>query len=357
MEGQQEYSIKRTGNGVRTALFIILAVLLLGTVLYSRGNSIVVVEGETEARYYTFSRTVGDFISEAGIMAEPHDRLVPDLETKLQDGTVIMIKRALPVTLVVDHTEQECWTHARDVSAFLRERGIMLGMGDHVKPGFAYALQPDDRVEVTRASVEYFRQREPIPFETVRMTNANLDRGIVKVKQEGMEGEKELVIAVIEQEGGAVSHNLLAEHVVREPVPRVLEYGENSVLARGGRTFEFTRTLEVEATAYCPGTPGSGCPLDARGHALCTGSFNDGYTFTGTRAAAGDGSLENPHIIAVDPAVIPLYALVYLDGYGFAHALDRGGAIKGLTIDLLFDHHADALKFGRRQVKVYLLHD
>lgn len=144
------------------------------------------------------------------------------------------------------------------------------------------------------------------------------------------------------------------EPAVRKPVSRMREYPVNTLVSRGGYAFEFARSFYVEATAYCPGTPGSGCPLDELGNAFCTGTYNDGYTASGKRAAAGDGSLENPHIIAVDPAVIPFNSLVYLDGYGFARALDRGGAIEGLRIDILFDRHAEAVQFGRRQVIVYL---
>jgi len=143
-------------------------------------------------------------------------------------------------------------------------------------------------------------------------------------------------------------------YAIRESIPRMRGHKENALPSRGGYNFEFARSFYVEATAYCPGTPGSGCPLDEQGHSLCTGSYNDGYTATGNSSAAGGGSLENPHIIAVDPAVIPLYSLVYVEGFGFARALDRGGAIQGLRIDILFDRHADAAKFGRRQVKIYL---
>jgi 3D (Asp-Asp-Asp) domain-containing protein len=151
-----------------------------------------------------------------------------------------------------------------------------------------------------------------------------------------------------------VEEYLDVAYAIEESTPRRRGYKENTLPSRSGYNFDYVRSFYVGATAYCPGTPGSGCPLDEQGRSLCTGSYNDGYTATGSRAAAGDGSLENPHIIAVDPAVIPLYSLIYLEGYGFARALDRGGAIRGLRIDILFDRHADAVKFGRRQVKVYL---
>ena len=348
----EEHKIGKKGKVI---IFMLLSAMLLSASLLSLGKSVVLVEGEVEENYYTFSRTVDEFITESGVQLQPQDRLLPAAEKQLKDGDTIFVRRALPITLAADGQEQQSWTHANDVNEFLQEKGIIIGDGDRITPGFTHVLQPGDRVEVMRASVEYMRQREPIPYDTVRLNNTDLDRGIVKVKQEGTDGEKELVIAVVEQADGLVFHNVLSEYVISEPVPRILEYGENTLLARGGRNFEFSEALYMEATAYCPGTHGSGCPLNERGHAYCTGSYNDGYTFTGTKAVAGDGSLENPHIIAVDPAIIPLYSLVYLEGYGYAHALDRGGAIKGLIIDLLFDRHEDALSFGRRQVKVYLL--
>jgi 3D (Asp-Asp-Asp) domain-containing protein len=47
-----------------------------------------------------------------------------------------------------------------------------------------------------------------------------------------------------------------------------------------------------------------------------------------------------------------------LDGssdYGFAIAEDTGGAIKGYKIDLFYNSNAEAMRFGRRDVKVYIL--
>ncbi|MDQ7861221.1 3D domain-containing protein [Peribacillus frigoritolerans] len=41
-------------------------------------------------------------------------------------------------------------------------------------------------------------------------------------------------------------------------------------------------------------------------------------------------------IIAVDPSVIPMGSKVYVEGYGYAVAADKGGAIKGNRIDVFF---------------------
>jgi 3D (Asp-Asp-Asp) domain-containing protein len=88
--------------------------------------------------------------------------------------------------------------------------------------------------------------------------------------------------------------------------------------------------LAFEATGYC------NCRK-------CCGK-SDGITASGTQAHRGT--------IAVDPEVIPLGTQVYIQGVGEFRAEDTGGAIKDRRIDIWFSAHAEALKFGRKMVRV-----
>ena len=100
-----------------------------------------------------------------------------------------------------------------------------------------------------------------------------------------------------------------------------------------------TETISLgtfKLTAYCPG-------------ACCCGKWADGYTYTGTKAAAG-------RTIAVDPDVIPLGSIVLINGHAYV-AEDIGGAIDGNRIDVFFDSHQDALDFGVKSATVYILQD
>ena len=72
-----------------------------------------------------------------------------------------------------------------------------------------------------------------------------------------------------------------------------------------------------------------------------------GYTATGLPLRRG--------MIAVDPLIIPLGTQVYVMGYGRASAQDTGSAIKGNIIDLAFNSRGEALRWGRRRVRVYIL--
>lgn len=69
-----------------------------------------------------------------------------------------------------------------------------------------------------------------------------------------------------------------------------------------------------------------------------------GVTRSGTAATAG-------RTIAVDPDVIPLGAEVVIDGKTYI-AEDTGGAIKGYTVDIYCESHAEAVEKGVYQTEI-----
>jgi 3D (Asp-Asp-Asp) domain-containing protein len=86
-------------------------------------------------------------------------------------------------------------------------------------------------------------------------------------------------------------------------------------------------------TAYCP------C-------VKCCGK-SDGITASGVKAVEGVTVAMNKSI--------PFGTKIYIDGVGERIVQDRGGAIKGNKIDLYFDSHDDALKWGRQTKQVTIL--
>jgi 3D (Asp-Asp-Asp) domain-containing protein len=83
-------------------------------------------------------------------------------------------------------------------------------------------------------------------------------------------------------------------------------------------------------TAYC------GC-------AKCCGK-TDGITASGTHVTAG-------RTIAA-PKEIPFGTQIIINGHTYT-VEDRGGAIKGNRIDIYFDTHEEALKFGVQYVEIF----
>ncbi len=353
---KEEYKGKNRKRKKMIATFFFLFAVLVVTCFYIlQWKTVVIIDGEEKKRFSTFSRTIGELLEEKDLGVGVYDKVIPGKNEKIRNRNPIIIKRAFPVTLIVDGKEQKVWTHSPTVAEFLQETGLYLGDEDAVFPAMDEFLTPRQTVKVIRVIREKQIEKESVPFSTIRVTNPQLDQGLVRVTSEGSEGIRENIIESVRCDGEEISREIISSQVVKEPVERVLEYGINSPFSRSGRTHEFEKVIEVNATAYCPGTPGSGCPVDERGASHCTGFNNDGYTSTGIIAVAGEGTLANPHIIAVDPSVIPLKSLVFIEGYGFARAEDTGSAINGSSIDLLFNQHHDAYMFGRKTLKVYIL--
>ena len=61
------------------------------------------------------------------------------------------------------------------------------------------------------------------------------------------------------------------------------------------------------------------------------------------------GEIASNMTVAVDPNVIPLGSLLYLEGYGVKIAQDTGSAVKGNVIDIYFNNHKDAQNVGRQK--------
>lgn len=88
------------------------------------------------------------------------------------------------------------------------------------------------------------------------------------------------------------------------------------------------------------------------------GEFNfTHYAETGYRTATGHKPLKG-RTIAVDPKVIPLNSIVYIESLGYFVAEDTGGAIKGKKIDIYVKDKNLALKLGtlnNKKLSVYIL--
>jgi 3D (Asp-Asp-Asp) domain-containing protein len=98
---------------------------------------------------------------------------------------------------------------------------------------------------------------------------------------------------------------------------------------------DIVKGLNVVATAYTNDLKSIGS------------RYFDGKTATMTRVRWG--------VVAVDPRVIPLGSKIYIENMGWFSAEDTGGKVKGKKIDIFYPTRKQALKFGKRRLKVFVL--
>ena len=96
---------------------------------------------------------------------------------------------------------------------------------------------------------------------------------------------------------------------------------------------------EFKLTAYCP------CEI-------CCGVWANNRPNGIVYGAIGE-ELTEGYSIAVDPNVIPYRAEVVINGNVYK-AQDCGGAIKSNSIDIYFEEHDEALKFGVQYAEVFV---
>ena len=101
--------------------------------------------------------------------------------------------------------------------------------------------------------------------------------------------------------------------------------------------------IDAVATAYCP------CEICCGKWAL---NRPDGIVYTASGAIAEEGVT-----IAADWSVYSPGTILYIEGIGERTVQDRGGAIRGQKIDVFFNSHEDALRFGRQEVRIKVISD
>lgn len=181
---------------------------------------------------------------------------------------------------------------------------------------------------------------EKIPYPTRHVLDRKILYGKQVVVQKGKSGLLKKRVKFVYENGVKVEDVVLSETLIQKPVPEVVAKGTIFVMASRAKwkyppKKQVKKIIEMTATAYSPFYSG--------GHPI-------GQTRSGTKAGYG--------VVAVDPKVIPLGTYLFIPGYGYAKALDTGGAIKGKRIDLCYDTLEEVKEFekkGPRKVKVYVL--
>ncbi len=238
-------------------------------------------------------------------------------------------------------TYSDYWRTTKSWSKYLGG-AVVLGVGTTVLyvPEFSFphiydnagsalweetAAVPASRSEVMEVNVQI--EDYTVPYETEYQESQDLLPGMSRVEQEGIEGSRRKVIRTVSI-GGEEDRQMIYQFQLASPKKKVIV--QNSQPVTGEQLdinkLNISRSFQGEATAY---------------------------TYTGYCTASG--LYPRVGLVAVDPGVIPLGTMLYIEGYGYAVAADTGGAIKGHIIDVFFNTVKECVDWGRRPVQIYIL--
>ena len=129
------------------------------------------------------------------------------------------------IFIEVDGRRQALTTPATTVREALAEANITLDPLDKVNPDLYAQLELGLVIVVTRVTEKIDVEREIIPFERQTIVNEALASGETRLAQLGANGEAELSIRVIYEDGLEVGRTEVSRRVVIEPAPEILVTG------------------------------------------------------------------------------------------------------------------------------------
>jgi len=230
------------------------------------------------------------------------------------------------VILEFDGKVQRVLTTASDVEEFLKINNISLDNNDLVTPNVSTKITEGLSIKITEVNEKELVLKEEIPYEKVYRNDNSLTNGQLKVIQKGKSGIKTKKYLITYHDNIEHKRELIEEKILSPSIPEIIARGTKQTVQRAGKSLDVKKTFLMKASAY---------------------------THTGSKTSTGVWPKKG--IVAVDPKVIPLGSKLYIDGYGFATAQDVGTAIKGNRIDLFMETKNEAMRWGYRTVKVFIL--
>ncbi|MGE5416977.1 MAG: 3D domain-containing protein [Acidobacteriota bacterium] len=301
-------------------------VMLLVGVYFCLEKTVVVKVDDKTIETTTFKRSVGEVLKEQNIALHTKDVVEPGLNAEIKEEQIIKITRAFPVKVVADGKVQEVLSIPVKVAQVLDAAGVIVGPSDKVSADLQSMTQNGQTIKVIRVLEKVVNEKTPIPYRMVSTSDSFLEKGLTRTVSKGKPGVALETIKITYHDGVEIRREVLKAEIVKKPVDKVVAMGVITSVSRGGLRLNFARAIQVSSTAY---------------------------TYTGHRTACG--LTPKVGLVAVDPRVIPLGSKLYIEGYGFAQAADRGSAIKGNKLDVFLETLGQCTKWGRRTVKVYVL--
>lgn len=257
------------------------------------------------------------------------DSLSRALSDPVAGRLAVGVRKPMPLTVYADGKVLVLRSRARTVSDVLKDLRIRVGASDRVVPAAQTPVWSGAKLRVVRMQREIAARAVTLPAPTIHRLDPTLPRGRIAVTP-GRSGLKMQRFLQVFADDRMVSRSFLDQQVVRPSQPRVIRTGTKILVASRG-AYAGHEFMEMVSTAYAP--------------YCCRGV--DSQTAIGLRAGYG--------VVAVDPRIIPLRSILWIEGYGRAVAGDTGSAIKGLRIDLGMDTTRLARQWGRRAVRVYII--
>lgn len=170
-----------------------------------------------------------DILKQLAVEIFPEDIVTAELILDpIAEGTAgqrVVIKRAPVYSIYVDDLTKVVRSWVKTVGDLLSEKGIVLGPNDIVEPSKDTPLSGVKEITVTRINYADIEETVAIPFEVVEQKDYNQYQGKSTVTQAGQDGTKVQKVHVVYKNGAEVERTVTSSEMTVAPQNKIIKVG------------------------------------------------------------------------------------------------------------------------------------
>ena len=253
-----------------------------------------------------------------------NDIVRPGRTAKTKNDLDLSILKAVVTTAKIKGKNTTICLYPGTVKENLKYNNIKFDDNDRIKPSLDTEVTPETMIEMNEVIEKTRTATEVVKAEDKVELSSKVQSGTIKTV-EGRDGKAVFEYKTVYVNGKKEKTVKTVKRWIKKKVDQQLIFGTSETGENG--KVSYSRTFTGNCTAYYMGDTAVGA--------------------AGTRCHYGT--------CAVDPSFVPYGTKLYVTGYGIAVANDCGGAVKNNVVDLYMHNNGEALRWGRRHVKVYVL--
>lgn len=332
-------------------------------------KTVSIIDSGKTTTVHTFSTDAKNILDTAGISLGDNDGYT--MSDFSEGKATLTVNRAFDVDVSLDGEVTTVSLTGGTVADAIEAAGIDYDDSDIVSHTLTTRLSAGMKIDITNVTYNTVEELVSVPYTTKVVYSDKLAAGTTKTTG-GENGYKLVTYTQTIVDGQVTNTQVVSETVVKAAVPATKTVGTKkaasttqSSTANKVQSATNSKTYLTAAYKYVSSLkPGTDFELNSKGiptqyKKLITGKASaysgGGYTATGKHVRTG--------YVAVNPKQIPYGSKLFIrcsDGsyiYGYAVAEDTGGFINWGTrvIDLYFSTESACIKFGVRNVEIYVL--
>ncbi len=194
------------------------------TIVLRRGRLLHLnVDGQRRDIWVT-APTVADALGQLGYPAADFSSVSRDVRLPLSP-TQIELRSPKRVTIIADGKARTVTTTAGSVTELLGDLGIAVGKQDLLSATSSAQLRDGERILVTRIKSGTVFAKRPVPFSTKHVADPTMTVGDTKLVKHGKNGVEKVTYAVVRVDGKQIGKTIVGRTVIVKPVAAVLKVG------------------------------------------------------------------------------------------------------------------------------------